>query len=182
MKKIFKRFRKGNNKQETATTNVSEQVLREELKAELRKELKEELRQELLEELACKSSTHSKKEAVSRVEKKSIIPFDKPKIVEKKPNLIKTEKIKIEQACSHCQHPLVDMEGNILKNHCRVSAKNEKGLCYLACHCGFVSRFHSLTSTLEPTGVNPKEMNQATRLFQEAGWNPTRRHLTDPNK
>lgn len=156
LKKTF-----GKKKQETNATNTTS--LREQLKTELREELREELKAELRQEMkeeAKQRISPSKSSTLSLVKKPSKAP------------------LAIKQTCAHCQRPLLTSEGKIEHSNCKVSATNERGICYLACRCGCVSRFYPATLKLEVTGANMSEMKEAARLFEEVGLKPSRQSLT----
>lgn len=123
---------------------------------QLKKELKEELKQELKQEL---SDTH----LTSPAKKSSKIHF------------IHSKRSKI-QKCSHCQRTLITESGGFETTNCRVSGTDHSGIRYLACRCGYVSRYDR--GCLEGTGTDPKEMHYAAELFKKAGHNSFRMSLT----
>lgn len=181
MKNWFKR----KTKKETSTDiQALKEQLKEELKAEVRQELKDELREEVKAELLKEQSSTISSAPHSSKAKPTPSVSTPSKTKEKKTaslSLVKKESrssTPMNRTCRHCERTLLTINGEIDRGQCKVSDKDSKGICYLACRCGYVSRFHQATLKLEGTGANPTEMNHAARLFKSAGLVPSSTSLT----
>lgn len=132
---------------------------------QLKKELKEELKQELKQEFSEVKSTTEESHNVSPLSSKK-----SPKI-----HFLHSKRSK-HSVCSHCQETLITESGEFETTNCRVSGTDHSGIRYLACRCGYVSRYDR--GCLEGTGTDPKEMHYAAELFKKAGHNSFRMSLT----
>lgn len=204
MKNWFKRnIKKETSKKAMKEIQALKEQLKEELKAEVRQELKDELREEMkakwLKEQTQKDESSPSQSKASSSVMAELETFN-PKRDDRVDQDLKTKEKKksspkskitnfpliqkevrhpmpIQRTCSHCHRELLTPNGEIQRNQCKVSATDEKGMCYLACRCGFVSRFYPSTLKIEATGTNPLEMRQAARLFKKEGLIPSRQSL-----